>query len=99
VLKQTGDAPLFLENVFENLAPQHHVRMLTELGGGPGLPGPGALALFLQGLRARANLEEWLTALDPFPLHLHLHDNDGSADQHLGLGLGTIPWQDALGMA
>lgn len=84
-------APLFLENVFEQ-APQRHVRALTELGGRAGAClDLGHWHSFARG-GERGNLDEWLTALDPFPLHLHLHDNDGSADQHLGLGLGAIPW-------
>jgi sugar phosphate isomerase/epimerase len=93
VLKQTGDAPLFLENVFE-LSPDQHVRMLKALGGRAGAClDLGHWHCFSKGWKL-GNLEEWLTALDPFRLHLHLHDNDGSTDQHRGLGLGTIPWQE-----
>lgn len=93
VLTQTGDAPLFLENVFET-GPQHHVRMLKELGGKAGAClDLGHWHSFSKGYEL-GNLGEWLTALGPFRLHLHLHDNDGSADQHLGLGRGTIPWQE-----
>jgi sugar phosphate isomerase/epimerase len=90
VLAHAG-APLFLENVFER-SPQHHVRVLTELGGRAGAClDLGHWHSFARGGEL-GNLDEWLTALGPFPLHLHLHDNDGSTDQHLGLGLGAVPW-------
>lgn len=90
VLPHAG-APLFLENVFEQ-SPQHHVRVLTELGGRAGAClDLGHWHSFAGGAR-NGNLTDWLTDLDPFRLHLHLHDNDGSADQHLGLGQGAVPW-------
>jgi len=96
VLDQTGDAPLYLENVFE-LNPDHHVRVLRELKGkAKACLDLGHWHCFGQGCE-RGNLAQWLAALDPFLGHLHLHDNDGSADQHLGLGLGTIPWEELRG--
>jgi sugar phosphate isomerase/epimerase len=91
VLDQTGDAPLYLENVFE-LSPDHHVRVLRGLGGKAGAClDVGHWHCFAAG-RKRGNLPEWLAALVPFRLHLHLHDNDGESDAHRGLGQGTIPW-------
>jgi sugar phosphate isomerase/epimerase len=93
VLDQTAGTPLYLENVFE-VTPEHHVRVLEELGGRAGAClDVGHWHCFAQGER-RGNLGLWLAALDPFLGHLHLHDNDGSADQHLGLGRGTIPWEE-----
>lgn len=91
VLGHTKDAPLYLENVFEP-SPEHHVRVLRELGGKVGAClDVGHWHCFAAGCR-QGNLPEWLTALAPFRLHLHLHDNDGESDAHLGLGQGTIPW-------
>ncbi|UTF49935.1 sugar phosphate isomerase/epimerase [Desulfomicrobium sp. ZS1] len=91
VLDQTGNAPLYLENVFES-SPDHHVRVLQGLGGKAGAClDVGHWHCFAAG-RKRGNLTQWLAALSPFPLHLHLHDNDGESDAHLGLGQGTIPW-------
>jgi sugar phosphate isomerase/epimerase len=91
VLAHAG-APLFLENVFER-TPQHHVDVLSRLDGRAGAClDLGHWHSFARGGEL-GNLDEWLTALDPFSLHLHLHDNDGSADQHLGLGLGAVPWE------
>ncbi len=93
VLDHTGDAPLYLENVFE-LSPDHHVRVLQGLEGkAKACLDVGHWHCFAKGFE-RGNLAQWLSALDPFLGHLHLHDNDGSADQHLGLGLGTIPWDE-----
>lgn len=84
-------APVFLENVFEQ-TPDHHVRVLHELGGRAGVClDLGHWHCFAGGARM-GNLGTWLTALDPFRLHLHLHDNDGASDAHLGLGLGSIAW-------
>ncbi len=91
VLDQTAEVPLYLENVFEP-NPDHHVRVLRGLEGKAGAClDVGHWHCFAAG-RKRGNLQEWLAALTPFPLHLHLHDNDGESDAHLGLGQGAIPW-------
>ncbi len=91
VLDQTAEVPLYLENVFEP-SPDHHVRVLRGLEGKAGAClDVGHWHCFAAG-RKRGNLQEWLAALTPFPLHLHLHDNDGESDAHLGLGQGAIPW-------
>lgn len=91
VLDLSGDTPLFLENVFE-ADPGQHVLVLAALQGRAGAClDLGHWHCFAGGAR-KGDLADWLTALDPFPLHLHLHDNDGGSDQHLGLGQGTIPW-------
>lgn len=91
VLGRTAGVPLYLENVFE-LTPDHHARVLGELGGRAGAClDVGHWHCFAQGGRC-GNLAQWLAALKPFRLHLHLHDNDGESDAHLGLGEGAIPW-------
>ena len=91
LLDRTAGVPLFLENVFE-LTPDHHARVLGELGGRAGAClDVGHWHCFARGNRLK-NLAQWLTALKPFRLHLHLHDNDGESDAHLGLGEGAIPW-------
>lgn len=96
--KRPSDAPLYLENTFDDY-PEPLAELLVELTGRFGKDAVGICFdvghwfCFSKG-KERKNLAQWLDVLGPFMRHLHLHDNDGSSDQHMGMGKGNIPWEE-----
>jgi len=93
-----GQAPIYLENVFET-DPEPLTRLMSALAD----PGIG-LCLDLGhwhsfgGGARQNNLAHWIGVLAPWLRHLHLHDNHGEVDEHLGMGQGSIPWTELFSL-
>ena len=93
-LPAIAGAPLFLENTYETSPRAIAILVAALRDSASGTVGVcfdlGHWHAFAK-KRLPEELDPWLDAYTPFPLHLHLHDNDGASDQHLGLGRGTVP--------
>lgn len=101
-LPEISGVPLFLENTYET-SPRGLAALAAAVQEGASR-GPGIGICFdlghwhaFAGKHAARELDSWIDAFHPYPLHLHLHDNDGSSDQHLGLGCGGVPFEALFG--
>jgi sugar phosphate isomerase/epimerase len=90
VLKESGDLPVFIENIFEE-NPSTIVELLKVF------KDKNIWYCFDTGhfnLFSTIPVEEWLRPLKDRVREFHIHDNHGKSDEHLPIGRGTFPFRE-----
>jgi sugar phosphate isomerase/epimerase len=90
VLKESGDLPLMIENVFEE-TPSTIVALLDRF------TEKNLWFCFDTGhfnLFTTLSLGEWLMPLRSRLREFHIHDNHGKSDEHLPVGRGEFPFRE-----
>jgi sugar phosphate isomerase/epimerase len=90
VLKESGDLPVFIENIFEE-NPSTIVELLAVF------KDKNMWYCFDTGhfnLFSTIPVDEWLRPLKDRLREFHIHDNHGKSDEHLPVGRGTFPFKE-----
>jgi sugar phosphate isomerase/epimerase len=90
LLKESGDLPLMIENVFEE-TPSTIVALLDRL------KDKNLWFCFDTGhfnLFTTLSLGDWLIPLKDRLREFHIHDNHGKSDEHLPVGRGKFPFRE-----
>ena len=94
LLKESGDLPLMIENVFEQ-TPSTIVALLERF------PEKNLWFCFDTGhfnLFTTLSLGDWLAPLGERLREFHIHDNHGKSDEHLPVGRGMFPFRELKGL-
>ncbi len=94
LLKESGDLPLLIENVFEE-TPATIIALLDRF------KEKNLWFCFDTGhfnLFTTLSLGDWLIPLRERLREFHIHDNHGKSDEHLPVGRGTFPFRELKGL-
>jgi len=92
-LREAGDLPVMIENIFEE-EPSVIIALFGHF------KGKNLRFCFDTGhfnLFTTVPLADWLVPLKDVLMEFHVHDNHGKSDEHLPIGKGTFPFRELKG--